>query len=262
MRALLLWALAAAAPSAQVVLGGWALPEGAVVESTTMVELDQVVSEGDRAVPFESLARDRSRTVIDRVEGGRLSRATQRVETSTSKTLVEGRSAPDAPDVLLGRPVVVERTASGWRQRADGWAPTPEQQDALDDETSLDDAEYPSRPVAVGETVVVPDSALRAVYHGATPGPHRLTVRLDSVGTWGGGPAAFVTQEVSVAVADGDGTLRMDMTARIVRRLDWLLDVRTVWEGRTTFDDGEATTAGFMRYTATQTVTLPGAPDR
>ena len=84
--------------------------------------------------------------------------------------------------------------------------------------------------------------------------------RLDSLGTFGGGPAAFLTQDVRVTVDLGDGTMEMDMTARIVRRLDWMLDVRTEWEGPVAFRYPDFDMTGTMRYVAEQTAVLPETP--
>ena len=251
--ALAMAALPAAAQGAAV-LGGWALPEGAVVtsSSTTSARLDMA------GQPVESQAADESVTTIDGVEDGRLVRAVQRLEASVEKTLVGGFPVPSDPDPLLGRAVVIERDGDGWRRRALGWAPSGAALEALDAPISLDDAEYPDRPVAVGETVEVPADVLRRVYPGATAdGDHRLTVTLDSLGMFEGGPAAFLTQEVHVTTADDDVTMRMDMTARIVRRLDWGIDVRTVWDGAVAYDLGPVAMEGTMRHEARQSVELP-----
>ncbi|WP_412060806.1 hypothetical protein [Rubrivirga sp. IMCC45206] len=250
-------ALVAAASAQTVEVGGWALAEGAVVRSASVTGLEAVVRGPGGEVAFGRRALEVATTTIDRVEAGRLMRAVQRLESASAKATVDGAPAPPGdPDPLLHRAVVIERTADGWRKRADGWQPTPDQLAALDEAISLDDAEYPTR-MTVGETVVVPDSALRAVYLGAAPGPHRLTVRLDSVGTFEGGPAAFLTQTVGVTVGDPGETMRMDMTARIVRRLDWRLDVRTEWEGPVRFEQGGLVIEGRMTQSATQTATLP-----
>ena len=256
-RVLLLVAVLVAPAVAQeaAVLGGWALPEGAVVRSVSAVTMEGAV---EGTVPINSQESEVTRTTMARVEGGRLTRAVQRIESATSKVFVDGSRIPSDADPLLGRDVAVVRDGGGWRREPLGWRPSPEAEAELADPVSLDDAEYPARPVAVGETVEVGDAALRAVYPGAVAGPHRLTVRLDSLGTFEGGPAAFLTQEVGVTVDVGEGgTMRMDMTARIVRRLDWMLDVQTEWEGPISFDYPEVSVDGTMRYLGTQTVTLP-----
>ena len=257
MAALALPALSVAAQD--VVLGGWSLPEGAVVQSVSSSSLRAEFRGSGAVLPVKSETSEVSTTTIDRVAGGRLERAVQRLDKLRETTHVAGNLVPSSPDSRLGRAVSIERGPAGWHHAALGWTPDDEAQAALDDGGSLDDAEYPRRPVAVGETVVVPDSALRVVYPDATAGPHRLTVRLDSVGTFQGGPAAFVTQHVSVVENVEGGTMRMEMDAQIVRRLDWLLDVRTVWAGEVTFTYTDSVVEGTMRWESEQTVELPEA---
>ena len=137
----------------------------------------------------------------------------------------------------------------------DGWRPSAEQREALAEPTTLDDAEYPAR-MAVGQTIEVPRDAIARVYFSLADGPQRLTVRLDSVGTVGGAPVAYLTQAVDVTMG-GDFATHMAMTARIVRRLDWRIDVSTRWNGRMSTDYGTAVIRGVADHSATQTVRLP-----
>jgi len=258
-RLLSLVAVLAALPVAaqEADLGGWTLPEGAVVTSTSLVTMrGNVVGPGGE-VTFQDQHSETLETTIDGVEGGRLVRAVQRVEASEAKTFIGGARTPVEPDPLLGRTVVTRRDGEGWQREPVGWRPSEAAQNALDEPVTLDDAEYPERPVAVGETVRVDAETIHRVYLNATPGDHALTVTLDSLGTFEGGPAAFLSQEVSVTVDLGEGTMEMDMTARIVRRLDWKIDVWTVWEGPVVIDFGEARIEGTMRFEGTQEVTLP-----
>lgn len=261
LRLLALAGLFAAAPvlaQEAAVLGGWALPEGTTVISVSQTQSASAAQLSGRSLKILSLSNDSTQTILDRVEGGRLMRAVQTDLASERQSTVNGvPSPPRSPDPMLGRPVVIERRGDEWRQRPDGWRPTAEQREALADAVSLDDAEYPTTPLAVGDTYVVPDSALRRVYVEATDGPHRLTVRLGSLGTRDGAPVAYITQEVQVEVGDPEALFTMDMTARIVRRLDWMLDVETVWEGETTTTYPEVTFSGSMRRTTRQTAHLP-----
>ena len=253
--------LAALPVAAQgVVLGGWALPEGAVVKSTSTSVMRGRVAAPGGPVPVEQHTGNESVTQIDRVEGGRLTRAVQRTVASETKLFMAGSRLPSEPDPLVGRMVAVVRDGDGWRQEPVGWRPSAAAREALDEPATLDDAEYAARPVAVGETVEVDAQTLRRVYLDATDGDHHLTVTLDSVGTFGGGPAAFLTQRVGVTTAFDGGTMRMDMTARVVRRLDWKLDVRTVWEGPVAIAMDAVTITGTMRYEAEQAVTFPESP--
>ena len=254
---LVLLALSASAQEAAV-LGGWALPEGAVVESTMSLETVGTMAVPGAEVAYQQGVVEVHETRLDAVEAGRLMRATQRLRSSSSKTRVDGVPTPTDPDVLLGRAVSIVRTEGGWARRAAGWTPGPDEQAALDESVSLDDPEYPARAVAVGETVEASQATIRETYIDVAPGTHRLTVRLDSLGTVDGAPVAYVTQEVGVTLQfDGD-TMRMDMTARIVRRLDWMIDVETEWSGPVRFAFADGTTmTGTMRYSGAQTVALP-----
>jgi len=254
---LLLLLGASAAAQEAAVLGGWALPEGAVVRSESTLQTDAVLIANGGRIPFTREGTDLLTTTMERTTADGVQRALQRLEAEAAKTWVGGSRVPVDPDPLLGRPVTIERTADGWARSARGWTPDAAAREALADAGSLDDAEYPARPVAVGETVVVPDSALRVVYENALDGPHRLTVRLDSLGTVGGAPVAYLTQEVAVVVGTDGGTFHMDMAARIVRRLDWMLDVETVWEGAIRSVYPEFEIEGTMRSEMTQTVELP-----
>lgn len=260
MRGLFLLLIGLAAPvlaQESVVLGGWALPEGAVVRSESTVATDAVLRANGGTIPFSSESTDLVTTTMERASSEGVQRALQRLDVSFAKTWIDGLRTPASPNPLLGREVSIERTADGWTRSARGWSPDAEARTALDDASSLDDAEYPARPMAVGETTVVPDSTLRVVYQNVLDGPHRLTVRLDSLGTVDGAPVAYLTQEVGVEVGIDGGTFRMDMTGRIVRRLDWKLDVETVWEGDVRSVYPEFEIEGTMRMAATQTVDLP-----
>lgn len=239
------------------VLGGWALPEGAVVRSESTTETDAVLRANGETIPFSRESTDLVTTTMERTSPEGVQRALQRLDVSFAKTRINGSRTPPSPDPLLGREVSIERTADGWTRSARGWTPDDQARAALDAGGSLDDAEYPARPLAVGETVVVPDSTLRLVYQNVLDGPHRLTVRLDSLGTVDGAPVAYLTQEVGVEVGIDGGTFRMDMTGRIVRRLDWKLDVETVWQGDVRSVYPEFEIEGTMRMSATQTVDLP-----
>ena len=260
-RALLLLLALSASAQESAVLGGWALPEGTVVQSTMSLETVGTLSEGGVAVAFEEGFVEVHETRLDVVEDGRLMRAVQRLRSSSSKVRFDGVPAPTHPDPLLGRAVSIERVDNGWVQRAAGWLPTSEQQAALDESISLDDSEYPVHAIRVGETVEVDQETIRETYVDVAPGEHLLTVRLDSLGTVDGAPVAYITQEVGVTLLFDGGTMRMDMTARIVRRLDWMIDAETEWSGpiRYAFDDG-VSMEGTMRYSGAQTVRLPADP--
>ena len=237
------------------VIGGWALPEGAVVR-TESVNASSVQA---GASVIKSRIEESAVTTIDSVADGQFVRARQTLEREDRRSLRDGRPMPSSPDPLLGLSVVMERTATGWTQRANGWRPNAAQRDEMGPMGTMEDVEYPERPLAVGETIVVPDSALRQLYDGATDGPHRLTVRLDSLGTVGGAPVAYLTQEVEVAIEDDEGFgMTMDMRASIVRRLDWMLDVETLWSGDITYSfPGGGSVPGTMTMRMTQTATLP-----
>ena len=249
--------LAAAPLAAQeaAVIGGWALPEGTVVTSESLSTSSMRAGRST----IKGRTTDVTTTVIDSVAAGRFIRARQRLDAQDSRSTQDGRPMPRTPDPMLGLWVIMERTAEGWTQRPDDWRPTPEQRDEMGFIGTMEDVEYPLQPLAVGETFVVPDSALRQLYDGATDGPHRLTVTLDSLGTLDGAPVAYLTQEVDVHVVDEDGFgMTMDMHARIVRRLDWMLDVETVWTGPISyvFPSG-GRVSGTMTMQISQAATLP-----
>lgn len=243
------------------VLGGWALPEGAVIESVVATATQAVAQQGGLTFDTESGSFERMVSHIDRVEDGRLMRSVRRVTAVSSKAVVDGTAMPPDPAPLLGRDVAVTRTGDGWAQEPVGWTPDADARAALDEPISLGDPQYPTRPVAVGETVEVADAVIRDIYPSAIEGPHRLTVRLDSLGTVDGAPVAYLTQDVDVTVALDQGTMRMDMVARIVRRLDWMLDVETEWTGPVSFAFGPVTMEGTMTFISTQTARLPGEAD-
>ncbi|OZC04272.1 hypothetical protein [Rubricoccus marinus] len=253
-----LWAAAPALAQESAILGGWTLPEGAAVITTSRTQSSGIAKSATGQAKFVSQTYDSTLTVMAEVEGGQLTQALQTEKASESRFLVNGRpTGPPRASVMHGLPVAIARDDRGWQKVPVGWQPDAKQQAALDDKISLDDADYPATPMAVGQTYVVPDSLLRQVYVSATDRPHRLTVRLDSLGTYGGAPAAFITQEVQVEVGEPDALMTMDMTARIVRRLDWMLDVRTEWSGETTGTYPGYTTSGGMRYTSEQKVLMP-----
>ena len=237
--AILLAASASAqAPADSVEIGGWTLPEGTVVTTTSNMTYKATMSVGGDEAPYRLATRDSLTTRIDRLRDGRLHRAVQQTALDETTVQMAGRDLPPQSSPLLGRWVTVERTEDGWTRSAPGWTPNREQRDALAAPVSLDDDEYPLR-MAVGQTVRVSQDAIGRVYAGASDALHRLTVRLDSVGTVGGAPVAYLTQDVDVTVEDDEIVTRMQMRARIVRRLDWRLDVETHWTGRmtTTLDE-------------------------
>jgi hypothetical protein len=265
----LLGALAAPGRAQEVVLGGWALPEGAVVTSVGRLDSEMAAYvEGQDEPAFEvaSHARDSIHTTVGVVTDGRLMEAEQlvarfvRADEVSVGGAVAGR---EEHRPLEGKTVRFVRDGERWARTLVGAEPTPEEAARLADHATLDDVEYPLRPVRVGEAWEVDSTAIAALYGDLAPGhtPH-LTVRLDSLGTYEGGPAAFLSQDVEVVVRHAGGALvGLAMHARIVRRLDWRVDVLTAWEGPAWAEmatpDGPLVMEGRMRRGERQEVERP-----
>ena len=238
--------------------GDWTLPEGTTVTSKSTTTFDGEFAIGRQTLRVQDASSDVTRTVMDSVANGRLMRAVQTLESVRRRFSADGQPVPSDLDPMLGRAVRMQREGDRWTQSPLGWRPDEAQKREMAEPFTLDDAEYPAHPLAVGETYEVPDAVIPLVYTGATSAPRRLTLRLDSLGTVGDVPVAHLTQTVLVTVDTGDGdTMTMDMTAQVVRHLGWMLDVKTRWQGDITVHSSEGTMTGAMDYRETQTAALP-----
>lgn len=257
--------LTAAAASAQstVTLFNRPLPAGTVVRGQSTMTQEGEVSTDDVALTLASAGRSVQLTTIleSSPDGTVRDRAVVVADTTWERMADEPLSVRVGP--LQGLPVLHTLGPDGHaRRRADGWTPTPEQADALDSPSPRRDAELPRRAIRVGETVVVSRKTMAQAYGRIDPDmPAELTVRLDSVGTHDGHPAAFLTETVVVTVPVGDGFLvDMAMTGQIVRRLDLDLTVQTHWEGHTVAYDSEFEIATWTVLDETVTVVDPPPP--
>jgi hypothetical protein len=225
-----------------IVLSGWHLdPDAIVCGIATIRRSSWFDLPGE--VPFELRSTGTISACSDSLTalGGQLVRAVQTVtqwdvmeEEWGGKTLIS--AAPD-PYPLLGDRVVIEQTGDGWAYSLESGTPTDEQAELLPERYvfELDDAEYPRAPIAVGDEWDVPRSVLEWRYGTLDlDEPSWSRLRLDSLGTFDGAPAAFLSGELSI-VAYPSPDLRTEIAGVVqrVRRLDLRIDVVSTTEQST-----------------------------
>lgn len=133
------------------------------------------------------------------------------------------------PEPLSGTQYALERTADGWTGAFLRGEPTEEQRRALASAEPMLSAAlpYPERPIPVGETWSVERETIEALYGPTVEGTTaRLTIALDSVSTFLGRPAAFLSHGLSVTLDQGEGrTMQRNEVGTTVRLLDAFVDV-------------------------------------
>lgn len=278
--ALLALGLATSATAQNVPLGGWALPEGTVVESVVALDAQtewaMTDGQGDVAAftKYDTM-RDTVRTVVTEVVGGALQALTESHVGGErrSRHVVGARTVRDdrEPVVGVGHPVRVERSGAGWRYTPTTDAP-PDALLAFLDEMQDVAPDYVFNPALersarVGESWDVPVGVQMQMRPGLLRDrEQRYRVRLDSVGTWGGYRVAFLSTETDQVTSFGEGTQRVRGRGRYVRRLDVrvnvVADVEQAVEAEApgTFSDGSpfrAVLSGTRRFRVVQTVRTP-----
>lgn len=234
-------ALAAGTVSAQeVVLGGWTLPEGAVLTTTVREEGDAVMTFRVLGVPdsMRSFASTdaATRDVVYGVEGGRpvemrytILREAHHQDLSRLGRVVQ-RTDTEGPLVGLALRAVLH--GDEWTHEALDATLTPEQEAALADRSGSGSYDYPEHAVHVGQTWDVDHAALTALYGDLDPDhPNRLTLRLDSLGRYEGVDVAYISRNCDVVTLEEGLRMEMRLEGRVIRRLDWKVDVLTTWEG-------------------------------
>ncbi len=259
--------LALPAAAQEVVLSGWVLPRGTVVTGVGLREVNLAMtldSRPDLTFDVVETTEDSVRAVIHDVKGGHIAeirqtiaRNTRRTETRHDGQLVS-RTEEEGP--LTGATIRVVRRRGVWQRELLQGTPTPEETEELDVHVNYDYPQYPARPVRVGEAWDVDRATMAELFGDLDPAyPSRLTVRLDSVGTYEGGPAAFLTETCDVATLDGEGGRNaLRLQTAVVRRTDWRVDVLNVAEGtirqEVVTPDGRLVVEGRLRHGTRQTV--------
>jgi len=231
-------ALAQDAPAA-VTLHGWGLPEGAVVQTThrTIRQATHETTVADtlfRELKVYTARTDSVLTTFEAVGEDGPTRIMEAVFISDIlEDVHEGEEVVERgrhPEWLSGTHYVFEREGDGWARRfVLPQDPTEPQRTALSNAAPAVPlvSVYPERSVAVGEQWEVERAALAALYGPLAEGAEqRMTVALDSVGTYLGRPAAFLSYGLALTLDQGGGrTLKRNEVGVTVRLLDVLVDV-------------------------------------
>jgi hypothetical protein len=234
-----------APPSETVVLHGWGLPEGASVQTThrTLRHATHDTFAADTLagqLKVYTMRTDSLLTVVEAVSAEGPTRILEAVYISDiledvhegEEVLTRGRH----PEPLSGTQYLFEREGSGWaRSFLLPEDPSEAQRAALAGAhpgVPLASV-YPGQPVAVGEQWTVDRDVLAELYGPLAEGAEqRLTVVVDSVGTFLGRPAAFLSHGLSVTLDQGGGrTLKRNEVGMTVRLLDVLVDVLAQRQG-------------------------------
>lgn len=257
------------------------LPEGATTEATFRfdVETDWTIREpsGERdEFTLLSVMRDTVRYRIVDVNQGRLYTLTETHLAGEvwERRAVDGRVVQDDTEPVLGanQTVLIEKTDQGWRHTPQGETVSDEFLDLISDlQGSPPDAvvNYElDHSFAVGETWEVPVEIQRLVFTNLLPdSPHTMWIRLDSLGTEGTAPMAYLSGEYEHVTTFGDGGYqRVRGTRRYSRRTDVNVTVRLDIESTVTaeapghYADGspfKARLESRRRFQSVQTVSLP-----
>ncbi|MEM8559150.1 MAG: hypothetical protein AAGG50_15120 [Bacteroidota bacterium] len=202
---------------------------------------------------------DSTSTDILRVQDGQLQAVRQHIVSGTETSLQQVDNLPSrrSEEDLAYAGLVYEATRDG-----DVWTaeplvePTEAQQvilDAVAEVNFFDDLEYPTTPVAVGESWTVGVEVLEQL-HGPRNrnAEHAQTIPLDSLGTFEGGPAAFLSYELESEDAGGLGEVSRGI---VIRRLDLMIDVVRLRVG-TRYGSGGNTREDGTTFTSTSEGTV------
>lgn len=247
---LLLFGTSASAQSVDTegaVLRGWGLPEGTVVTSATHLRrnadlhyLDPATGDTLRTLEIFTLRTDSLRTVFLEVDGDGPRQIERYVIISDIlEDIHEGAAILERgrhPTPLSGTHYVAERRDDApWMRRfLDPAQPSPEQLEALGQvRFAFDAPQYPHHRVRPGERWEVDSEVLARLHGDLVDGrPQRMTIELDSVSTYLGSPAAFLSYGLDVTVHRGDGLIvHTHEVGVIIRLLDRFVDVLSQWQG-------------------------------
>lgn len=277
------------APAPQtVVLGGWGLPEGAAVTTSTRAlrtaRVHTLAAEaGDEDAPLRTLEvysayADSLRLTVLEADAEGLRRGEEHVLVSD---VLEDVFEDDEPvqggtrtSPLSGLRLSVARAGEGWTRALLGGEPSAAQAEAMAALPPPGGWPYPTHPVAVGATWEVDRAALEARYGAlAADAPQRKTYRLDSLGVFLGRPAAFLSFGLDLTIEENGSRTRLHEVGAVVRALDLYLDLyaerhgtfrteevgppRTDAEGRAV----RSVMEGRLRTREERFVTLPRAPE-
>ncbi|MEP0548640.1 MAG: hypothetical protein ABJF88_17020 [Rhodothermales bacterium] len=101
---------------------------------------------------------------------------------------------------LLNAPILFEREPEGWAVRLLGPNATEEMESMIEGRPfELEDAYFPSASVEVGQKWTVPIAVLDQIHESRYPATQKaMTMQIDSVDTWGGEPAAFISYTLDI----------------------------------------------------------------
>lgn len=262
-----------------VQLSGWILPEGSEVcgAGTFITKMkamredweDPVVMshEGEGTGCFEALSVSDERLL-------------QVSETMTKfngyRTRWEGGklvgSGPSSWS-LLNEPILFEREPEGWKVRLLNPNATEEMESMIEGRPfELEDAYFPSDSFGVGQAWTVPVTVLDQIHESRYPGTQKaMTMQIDSVDTWGGEPAAFISYTLDIVRRSpslhhhAEGRMVRSLVTRInlyetAKRTEVIDFVATLADGLKV--DGKSTTAFWYEVRRRTTLPLDSDPSR
>lgn len=252
-----------AAAGETVTLRGWSLPEGSVITTVTRLRRNAALhyfAPGDapedaeplRSLEVYTLRSDSVRTRVLAVDSaGPVALEQHTLISDILEDVHEGNQILERgrrPLPLSGTIVHARRYGEAWhREIVNPSEPSAEQLQALQGGFTLDTPQYPARPVRVGEKWEVDRDGLALLHGDLVEGAtQRMTLQLDSTGSFLGQPAAYLSYGLDVTVDRGDGlVMRIHEVGVVVRLINYFVDVMTQWQGtfRTeregAFADGE-----------------------